>query len=229
MLTMIVRTFIMFILVVVALRVMGKRQLGQLEPSEFVATIMMSELAALPMSDHDIPISHAILAVAVILLLEIIMAELVLRHIRLRQLFGGKPSTIIYNGRILKNELRKNRITIDELQEELRIKGVMDFSTVQFAVMEGNGALSVMLYPQHQPLTAAQFGTVPTPQGMPVIVISDGHWLDDNLRYLGMNRDYITTELAERKIHFVADIFLLMVDEYHNFFLYTQKDVQKGL
>lgn len=203
------KTLFMFALVMVAMRLMGKRQLGQLEPSELVATIIMSELAAMPIADDEMPLLHPVAAILVILLIEFAMSYLALKSIKLRGVFGGKPSTLITNGRISKRALKRNRITIDELIEELRLKDISDLSTVKYAIMEGSGALSVI---QH-------------PSTLPSILISDGHLLKNNLDYMGVTEKYIMDELKNRGITRIEDVFLLMLDEQHTFFLYTQMDV----
>lgn len=209
MFSIIFKTLFMFALVITSMRIMGKRQLGQLEPSELVATIIMSELAAMPIADDEMPLHHPVGAILVILLIEIIMATLALKSIKLREVFGGKPSAIIANGRISKQALKRNRITVDELVEELRQKDITDISTVKHAIMEGSGVLSVIQYPST----------------LPSILISDGRLLKNNMDYMGVTEKYIMDELKNRGITTVKDVFLLMLDEQHTFYLYTQLDV----
>ena len=210
MLAIIYKTFVMFSLVVVAMRLMGKRQLGQLETSELVAMIMMSELAALPMTQESIPLYHSIGAIFVILFMEIIMSALALKSIRLRDLFGGKPSLIINNGMIIKQAMKRNRLTVDELVESLRQKDITDINSVKFAVLERGGMLSV----------------VQREATLPVIIINDGRVLKNNIAFMGVTEEYIMNELANRGIKRAEDVFLLMLDERHNFYLYTQQDVE---
>jgi uncharacterized membrane protein YcaP (DUF421 family) len=199
----------MFILVVVAMRLMGKRQLGQLQPGELVAMIMMSEIAAMPITQRDSPLIHSVGAILVILLAEIIMALLALKSIKLRDLFGGKPSLVINNGMIMKKTMKRNRITIDELVESLREKDITDLNTVKYAVLERGGVLSVV----------SQDAT------LPVILINDGKLLKDNLTFMGVTEEFISDELKNRGITKIKDVFLLMLDEQHNFYIYTQLDV----
>ena len=203
------KTLFMFILVIVSMRLMGKRQLGQLEASDLVATIIISELAAMPIANEEMPLHHPVGAIAVILFVEIVMSLLALKSIHLRAVFGGKPSPLILNGKIQKEQMKRNRITVDELIEELRQKDVTDLNKVKHAVIERSGMLSV----------------VQQESTLPVILISDGRVLKKNMRFCGVTEKYIEDELKNRGVSSVKDVFLLMLDEAHTFYLYTQMDV----
>ncbi|GHV33857.1 hypothetical protein FACS18949_08830 [Clostridia bacterium] len=139
----IVRTVVMYLVVVAALRLMGKRQLGELEPSELVTAIIMSELAAMPIVDTEMPVWHAIAAVATLSLLEITLSLLTLKSHIAKRLLCARPSVLMENGEMNTAEMRRNRVTRDELMEELRIQGVIDPLTVRRAILESNGKLSV--------------------------------------------------------------------------------------
>ena len=199
------RTVFMYLLVMIAMRVMGKRQLGQLEPGELVATIVMSELAAMPIADINMPLHHPAGAIITILLIELGTSLIALKSIRMRDFFNGKPSILIHQGKIVRRELRRNRLTADELVDELRQKDVTDLTEVRYAIMERSGMLSV----------------IKKPSTLPTILISDGRLLKANMEYMGVSERYVEDELKTRGINSVCDVFLLMLDEQHTFYVYT--------
>ena len=223
MMIILVRTIFMFGVVIAALRLMGKRQLAQLEPSELVATIIISEIAAMPIIDAGLPIMHAAAAVATILAIELLMSESVMKSVTARRALCGKPSLLINDGVIMQNELRRNRMTADELIEELRIKDIADPGKVQYAILESNGSLSAILRPEYQPATAMQMNAAFEPASLPTVVINDGKWLRQNLEACGLSRDYVTGELRGRNITNVSQVFLLMIDKQHRFYLYPKE------
>ncbi len=211
MLIAITRTAFLYLTVIAAIRLMGKRQIGELEPSELVVAIMISELAAVPMQEAGVPLVAGIVPILTLIGLEIIMSGALLKSVRLRRLVCGVPSILVDKGVILQNELKKNRLTVDELIEELRLQDVLDISTVQYAILETNGKLSVVLYAAERPATAGQ--NAPPDSGLPVILINDGRTLTDNLLLRGLNEGWIERQLRERGVTRVEDVFLLMVDE----------------
>jgi uncharacterized membrane protein YcaP (DUF421 family) len=145
------RTVILYIVIIIAVRLMGKRQIGELEPSELVVTILMSELAAAPMQDLGTPLLYGVIPIVTLMCLTLFMSAGMLKSLKFRSLMCGRPSILMENGRILQKELRKNRFTADELVEELRGQNITDLSTVQYAILETNGKLSTILYPEDQP------------------------------------------------------------------------------
>ena len=219
MLQALIRTIVMYTLVMVSMRLMGKRQVGQLEPNELAIMILISELAALPMQDDQLPLYHGMLPIATLVILQIGLSVISLKSIRLRALFSGKPSVMIHNGQLQRKEIGKSRVTIDEVVEELRIKGVTDLSTVQYATMETNGQISVILYPEHQPATAGQVGINEENKGMPVIVLNDGRWLDQNLKQCGLTREFVQNEMARRGAKDISEIYVAMVDELNHVYM----------
>ena len=209
MLNVLLRTFFMYLLVILIMRLMGKRQLGQLSPSELVATIIISELAAMPIADESMPLHHPAGAIAIILFIELATSVIAMKSIKMRHFFNGKPSVLIHQGKIMRTELWRNRLTIDELIDELRQKDVTDLNEVQYAIMERSGVLSV----------------IKRPSLLPTILISDGRILKNNMNYIGVSEQYVKDELKIRGIKDVRDVFLLMLDEQHTFYVYTQDQV----
>ena len=151
-----VRTLILYVIIVAAIRLMGKRQVGELEPTELVAAILISDLAAVPMQDIGIPLLSGVIPILTLLALELISAELSLRSIRFRSLLCGNPVFLIKDGKIDQKAMAATKLSLDELSQCLRENGISDIKTVKFAILETSGRLSTFLYPEYAPLTAAQ-------------------------------------------------------------------------
>ena len=209
----IIRTIIIFTAIAVAMRIMGKRQLGQLEPSELVVAMLISDLASHPLQDVGTPLLYGLVPVIVLLCLQILLSGAMLKSVRLRHLLCGSPSVIIHNGRIVQSEMRKNRLTIDELQEELRKKDVTDLAAVRYAIVETDGSMSVLLYPEHGPVTPAQMGLHPADGGLPLVLINDGRLIGENLQSLGKDRAWLEQTLRKHGLSGVQGTFLLTVNE----------------
>lgn len=208
------RTVILYIALIVGLRLTGKRQIGELEPNELVLTMLLSDLAAVPMQDFGIPLFSGLLPIAVILCLSVLMSQLSLHSVRFRTLVCGEPTVIIRHGEIQQKAMARNRLTLDELMEELRCQGVTDLTTVKYAVLETSGQLSVLLYPKDQPLTPEQAGiAVADDLFLPRVIINDGRLLKDNLRAAGLEENWLHKQLKKHHCSHVRDVFLLMVDE----------------
>ena len=219
MLTALIRTIILYFLIMAGLRLMGKRQIGELEPSELVLALLISDLAAVPMQDFGIPLINGVLPILTLLSISMIISVLNLKSIRFRDLICGNPTIIIQEGHVLQNEMRRTRFTVDELIEELRQQSVVDLATVQYAILETNGKLSVLLYPEHQPLTprSAQNHKLDD-TGLPTVLISDGRLLERNLHRLHLDRTWLQRRLEENNIPSVQSLFLLTVDKQHHLY-----------
>ena len=206
------RTVILYLVLIAVIRLMGKRQLGQLEPSEFVVTMLVANLASIPMQDSGVPLYTGLIPILTVLALELILAGMSLKSIAFRRLLCGKPVILIENGHILQSNLRKTRITQDELIGHLREKDVLDPRTVQFAILETSGDLSVFPYPKERPATARQAGIRADKQHLPVTLISDGKLLRKNLALTGRTEAWLQGILREKKAT-VAHTWLLTVTE----------------
>ncbi len=192
------------------LRLMGKRQIGELEPSELVLTMMLSDLATVPMQDFGIPLVSGVIPILTLLALSLLFSQLSLRSLRFRALACGTPTILIRNGRLQQEAMRKNRFTIDELLEELRGQGVADIQSVQYAILENSGQLSVFLWPREQPPSASQLGlSVPDDVQLPVVLINDGRTLRSALHACGKNEAWLTARLHERGCRSAKEVFLL--------------------
>ena len=206
-----IRTIILYLVLIFCIRMMGKRQIGQMEPTEFVVTIFVANLASLLVENVDLPLYAGIVPIATVLGLELVLAGLSLRSIKIRKLLCGKPVILIENGNILQENLRKTRITLDELTGHLREKDVLDLRSVQYAILETNGNLSVFPYPKEKPASAKDAGIRTKPQHFPITIISDGKLLSENLSVAGKDRTWVERVLADKKAS-QKDTWLLTVD-----------------
>lgn len=213
MFVVLIRTVVLYLFIILGLRLLGKRQLGELEPSELTLALIIADLASVPMQDNGIPLLAGLIPILVLLCVATILSVLSARSIRFRALLCGRPSIVVENGMVLEQELRKNRLTVDELMEELRIQGCPDFRDVKFAVLETNGILSVIPYAAQKPVTAAQMGQNPEEPGLSVILISDGRVLGNNLKLRGYEDVWLQNQLTAHGLKSPRQVFLLTVDE----------------
>lgn len=195
-----IRTIILYLIIVLTLRIMGKRQVGELEPAELVVAILISDLAAVPMQDIGIPLLSGVVPILTLLAFELIASEVSMRSIRFRAFLCGKPVFIIRNGVIDQRAMEKNRLTMDELSFYLRQGGILDAAQVQFAVLETNGELTTFLYPKYAPLTATDAGKKPQEQEFPVTIISDGRIMEENLQAIGYDLSWLRAELNRQNL-----------------------------
>ena len=189
------RTLFFYLLLLAVIRLMGKRQVAQMEPSEFAVTMLVANLASIALEEPDTPIWSGAMAMGTVLVLEYALSIVSLRSVRLRRVLCGKPVILIDNGQLLMENLRATRVNLDELSGHLREKGILDFASVQFAILETNGAVTVFPFPHCQPPTAADLGVEAGKQELPYTVISDGRLIAHNLRLAGKNelwlQDYL--------------------------------------
>ena len=178
------RTFLFYFALIAVIRLLGKRQVGQMEPSEFVVTMLIANLASVPLEDWSIPVWGGLVPMGIVFLCERALSLLCLKSIRLRRLLCGKPVILIENGHLLEGNLRRTRVNLDELSGHLREQGVLAMETVQFAILETNGSITVFPYPQP-----------PQKQELPYTVISDGHILRANLALLGRDEAWLRKKL----------------------------------
>ena len=206
-----IRTIVLYLVLIAVIRLMGKRQIGQMEPSEFVVTMLVANLASIPMQDGAIPLYSGMIPIVTVLGVELVLSALSLRSINLRRLLCGKPVILVENGQILQNNLRKTRITLDELTGHLREKDVLDIRSVQYAILETNGNLSVFPYPKEKPASAKDAGIPARKQYLPVTIVSDGKLLQENLQLVKKDMLWVQKILAENKAD-LSDTWLLTVD-----------------
>ena len=205
------RTLFLYLVLIFAVRLMGKRQIGEMEPAEFVVTMLVANLAAIPMQDGAIPLYSGLVPILTVLGLELVLSGAILRSVKLRKLLCGKPVILIDNGKILQDNLRSARVNLDELTGHLREKDVLDIRTVQFAILETNGNLSVFPYPKEKPASAKDAGVSAGKQYLPVTILEDGYLSRDNLRRAGKDETWLKKVLAQQGAD-IGSTFLLTVD-----------------
>ena len=217
------RTIALYLVLIAVIRLMGKRQIGQMEASEFVVTMLVANLAAIPMQDGGIPLFSGFIPIVTVLGMELVLSHLSLRSIRLRKLLCGKPVILIENGNILQDNLRKTRVTLDELTGHLREKDVLDPRSVQYAILETNGNLSVFPYPKERPASARDAGIPARKQYLPLTIISDGVLLMDNLKKANKDVSWVQRVLQQHSAE-VRDTWLLTVDGGDHVLFYRKEN-----
>ncbi|MBR4116588.1 MAG: DUF421 domain-containing protein [Clostridia bacterium] len=215
MITTIIRTIILYVFVTFAIRVMGKRQIGDMQPNELVITLLISEIVAIPLQDISQPILSGVVAIFMLIVLEIVMSVLSLKSIKVRKFMSGNSVIIINNGVVNQNALKNVRMTVLDLIELLRGQNVFDISTVAFAVLEVNGELSVLLKSGDQPATVKDLGVKKEKAALPLPVISDGKVLKDSLTALNLNYEDLTKKLHANHTE-IKEVFLMTLDRYDN-------------
>ena len=217
------RTIMLYLTLVAVIRLMGKRQIGQMEPSEFVVTMLAANLASIPIQDGAIPLFTGIVPIVTILGIELVLSSLCLRSMGLRRLLCGKPVILIEGGRILQQNLRKTRVTMDELTEALREKDVLDLRSVQYAILETNGKVSVLLHAKEYPASAKEAGIPVKPHFLPITIISDGKLLKTNLKLAGRDDTWLSKVLRARDAT-VDSTWLLTVDQQDHILWYPREE-----
>ena len=209
------RTLILYCAVICAVRLMGKRQIGELDPSELVVTILVSDLAAVPMQDLGIPLLSGLVPIATLVVLEIFLSFAALKSRRFRRLLNGQPAIIIRRGQLDIGKLRQMRLTTDEVIETLRKQNVAAVSDVKYGVIEPDGTLTVILKQPQQPVTAEMLGITPKDTGLPLVV---GKMVPRSLELLHLSPADIERRLKNQSIA-VEDVFLMTLDDCGNTFL----------
>ena len=214
MFTIFYRTIFLYLCVVAAMRIMGKRQLGELQPSEFVVTLMISELATLPIGEEETPFLHGVIPICALILLELLFSVLVIKSEFLRRIITGSPVQIIKDGKLLFKRLKHLRICIDDVMEQLRLAGYSSISQIDSAIIETNGQLSVIPKETERPLTCADMNLSPPQTHVPHTVVSDGKLRKRNLEGAGVSEEWLKRKLKRYNISGYEDIvFLSITDE----------------
>ena len=217
-----IRTIILYSVLILVIRLMGKRQIGQMEASEFVVTMLVANLAAIPMQDGAIPLFSGLVPIVTVLGMELVLSALSIKNLRFRKALCGKPIILLENGNILQENLKRTRVTLDELMGLLRQKDVLDPRQVQYAILETNGNLSVFPYPKELPASAKDSGIQVKPITLPITIISDGRLLEENLILSGKNQLWLDKTLKQLDAS-REDTFLLTVDKKDQVIFYRKE------
>jgi len=212
MIIVVLRTLILYMLVIIAFRLMGKREIGQLQPFELVVILMISDLAAIPSENVGIPLLSGIVPILVLLLTSLTLAWISLKSEKARTIICGTPSILIERGKILEKELTKNNYNLTDLLEELRIKNVPNIADVEFAVLETNGQLSVFPKSQKRPTIPEDFHITTKFEGLPLTIISDGKLNSKNLQQDNKDLTWLKGELKKHSIDKIENVLLASLD-----------------
>ncbi len=203
------RTLIMYIVVVGVLRMMGKRQIGELEASELVVTIIISDIAAMPITNMGVPLITNVIAILTLMLLEIFLSYAAFKSPKIRGIIYGKPSTFFKNGKFNQKEMLRQRFNVADVMEEIRGNGVCSLSDVEYIIMETNGKVSVILKQSASPLTPSQAGIETEEVRLSYVIVDNGLPLKTSMKQLGLNEEWLLKKVKEKGLKSVDEVFYL--------------------
>lgn len=212
----IIRTVVLYAFVIFAVRLMGKRQISDMQPSELVITLIVSEIAAIPMQNTSQPLISGIIPVLVLVSLEITASVLMMKNSKFRSLLCGNPVIVIRDGVILQKEMKRLRLTTEDLCVQLRQQNVFSIEDVQYCIVETNGEVSVLQKPEKRTLTADDLGVKVLDNKIETVVVSDGEMLDNSLRLCGKSRDDVKSIISEEELN-LSEVFLMTLDGLGNY------------
>lgn len=212
------RTIILYFVVVFTMRIMGKRQIGEMQPFELVIAIMISELASLPMQDTRIPLVHGLIPIITLLLLQALISLAELKSEFARIIFSGKPSIIIKEGKLNIKELKNNRFNINDLLEELRLQGYYNIEDIEYAILETSGQMSVIPKTNLEPATKEDLKIKSTQDKLPITLILDGKINHHNLKIIEKNKSWLQNQLNKNNISSADKVFIALLDSKGKFF-----------
>lgn len=225
MLVVFLRTIMLYVVIIFAVRLMGKRQLGELAPSELVVTILISNIVTLPIEDTATPMLLGVIPILTLVCLEVIASAITMKSRKLRRIASGSPKIIISNGKINQKQLKELRFTVDDVLEALRSQGVFDIEKVQYAIIETTGVVSAYLKPQEQPLTMASLEGQDENSNPPQVVIDDGDVIYKSLEFLSLSEEWLCRVL-ESEDKRACDVFLMTANSDKSYYIV---DKEKGI
>lgn len=218
-----IRATVLYVIIIFLIRLMGKRQIGELQPSELVITILISEIASIPMENNSVPIINSVVALFALVSYEIITSSAGLRSNKLRSVIQGHPVIVIRDGNIDRKALKKLRMTVNDLVSALRQKDVFEISQVSYAIFETNGKISVLLKPEFRNSTASDLNLCPADNGMPFAVVCDGEVIDETVRDSSLDISHIKKIIVSSKIP-VKEILIMTVDANGNSYIVRKEN-----
>lgn len=195
-----IRSIILYLLVLIVMRLMGKREIGQLQPFELAIAIMIADLASIPMTEVGIPIFNGIIPILGLLVMHLIISIINLKSMKAREIICGKPSILIYRGKIDEKTLKKERFTINELQERLRGNNVVNLGDVEYAILETSGEVTVIQKPEKRNTIPEDFQIQPEYEGIPYDLVIDGKIMEKNLKMIGKNKEWLKKQVKKFKM-----------------------------
>jgi len=222
MLTVFIRVLIIYTTVLIFLRIMGKRQIGEMQPYEVVITLIIADLATLPMSDTNIPLLHGIMPLAILVLIHYLITILTRKNIRFRRIISGRPVVVISPKGLEYLAFKDLNLNIDDLIEMLRQKGFYSFDQILYAIIETNGKLSVIPKSENAPATAQDVGVNNPQANLPVIIISDGKTMQGQMQNLDLTIDKVNDILKHLKIKSIKDVIIMTLEKNGKLFYQTK-------
>lgn len=213
-----IRTIIIYIAILISMRLMGKRQLGEMEISEFIVAALIADLASTPLQDIGVPLINGLVPVITLFILETLISGISMKSIKLRKMLFGAPEIIIKNGKIDESKMFKNRFTLDELMQELRSNGLLNASSVEYGVLETNGQLNLIIKSEEQPVTSKLMNISTESPGFAHIIINEGRVLTNNLKLLGKDERWLNKELSKQKVKSADSVYLFTLSDNGNIF-----------
>lgn len=218
------RSIIIYIIVLIVMRLMGKREIGQMQPFELAISIMIADLASIPMSDIGIPISNGIIPIFGLLVMHLIISILNIKSNKIREFICGKPTILIYKGKIDEKKMKKERFTLNELEEKLRSNNVIDLGDVEYAILETSGDISVIQKPNKRTITPEDLNIMPDYEGIAYNLVVDGKVMTENLRKIGKDYRWLQKQTQKFKIN-PEEAFIVTINEKGK--MYCQKKLTK--
>jgi uncharacterized membrane protein YcaP (DUF421 family) len=223
MIVVFIRTIILYTIVIIIMRMMGKRQIGQLQPFELVIAIMVSDLASIPMQDIGIPLLYGIIPIVTMLFIQILLSYIQLKSELFRKILCGKPSLLIKNGEIQMKELRNQRLNLNDLMEELRIMGYFNLEDIQYAVLETSGQISIIAKTPKDPITKEDLGMKPVQETLPITLVLDGKIEDQNLKVIKRDRKWLYSLFKKNYIKSEKELIAAVLDSKGKFYYQKRK------
>lgn len=211
MLISVIRTLFLYTFIILAIRLMGKRQISDMQPSELVVTMVISDIASLPMQNTSQPLLSGVVPVLMLVSLEVTVSVLMMKSRRFRQLICGSPVVVIEDGKLLQKQMRRLRLTTDDLCTQLRQQNIFSLEDVQYCIMETNGVLSILEKPEKRVPNAEECGAQIDDNKIETVVISDGTLIDSSLKLCGRDSAFINNILNKKNIP-IKDIFIMTLD-----------------
>lgn len=222
------RSIIIYIFVLVVMRLMGKREIGQLQPFELAISIMIADLASIPMSDIGIPIVNGLIPILGLLVMHLIISVLNMKSLHFREIVCGKPSILIYRGKIDERILKRERFTINELEERLRANNIFNISDVEYAILETSGQISVIPKPEKRNVVIKDFNINPEYEGISYDLVIDGIVMKENLKKLGKNEKWLENQVKKFKLT-PKEALIVTIDGEGNFFCQAKERKKKNV
>lgn len=221
----VIRTIILYIVIIITVRIMGKRQISELQTSELVVTLLMSDIASIPMQNTDQSLLSGIIPIFVLVIFEILISFLMLKHSKFRSLICGRPVIIIDHGRIDQKAMKELRMSTEDLFEELRQKDIFHPSDVDFAIVETNGKLSIMKKSECESVTVKQIGAKGDRRGLEAVIVSDGEIAESSMKFCGISRSWLRSILDLEGVR-LSDIFIMTADQGRRYTIIKKENRQ---